>query len=258
VQPEAGLTPLTRGTIQHVPIESIIVEDSANPRRRLFGIDALAASIQEHGLLQPLVVRQNGDARGRYYLVAGHRRMAALQVLAQTDPGRGEQRVPVMVREEEPHQAYLLTLIENLQRDDLSPREEAEALGRLVRERGWSTRQVAAAIHRSQAFVSRRLRVYEDRTLRPLVLSGRLSASVAEELLATEPPRRAELARRAVRENWDQKRARAEARGYTAPFHPQLRVHANGIRQLATHASLSTGERELLRDLGEFLMKTLA
>jgi hypothetical protein len=124
----------------------------------------------------------------------------------------------------------------------------------LIRERRWTTRQVASAIHRSQPFVSRRLRVYEDKILRPLVLNGRLPVSTAEELLGADESKRAELARRAVGERWDQKQARAEARGYTEAFHPQLRVHVNQIRELASHAALSLGERELLRELGQFLL----
>jgi ParB family chromosome partitioning protein len=106
---------------------------------------------------------------------------------AEHNPRSSRSHVPVVVREEDSDQAYLLMLVENLQREDLSPREEAELLGRLMRERRWTTRQVAAATHRSQPYVSWRLRVYEDRILRPLVLDNRLPVSTAEELLAADP-----------------------------------------------------------------------
>ena len=96
-------------------------------------------------------------------------------------------------------EAYLLTIVDNLQRQDLSPREESAALEALVRERGWSTRQVAAAISRSQAFVSKRLRVFDDPALGPAVLSNQLSVSAAEELLSIPAPQRPELLRKIVR-----------------------------------------------------------
>jgi hypothetical protein len=96
--------------------------------------------------------------------------------------------------------------------------------------------------------------VYDDRALRSLVLDDRLPVSIAEELLAADAEKRPELAKRAVREQWDQKRARAEARGHTAAFHPQLRAHIHEIRELVSKASLSVGERRQLRQLGEFLL----
>jgi ParB family chromosome partitioning protein len=205
-----------------------------------------------------LVVRRDSERQGKYHLIAGHRRLAALKLLADRDPRKSRSQVPVVVREEDIDQAYLLTLVENLQREDLSPREEAEALGRLVRKRRWTTRQVAAAIHRSQPYVSRRLRVYEDKILRTLVLDNRLPVSIAEELLAADSEKRPELAKRALREHWDQKRARAEARGYTAAFHPELRGHIQVIRALVANASLSTGERQQLRQLGELLLTQIS
>jgi ParB family chromosome partitioning protein len=87
---------------------------------------------------------------------------------------------PAVVREESGNQAYIPTLVENLQRDDLSPRGEAAALEPPVRERGWSARQVGEAIKRSLMYVSRRLRVFEDADLAPLVLRDGLAISIAE------------------------------------------------------------------------------
>jgi ParB family chromosome partitioning protein len=238
-----------------VPIESIVVDVTRNPRRRFRAVNELAASIREHGLLQPLVVGRNGSSE--YYLIAGYRRMAALKMLAEASPAQAWSRVPVVIREEDPSQAYVLTLVENLQREDLTAAEESDALGRLIRERHWSTRQVAAAIHRSQAHVSRRLRVYEDKALRTVVIGQRLPVSVAEELLAANEDHRSELAKRAVREHWDQKRARAEARGYTAAFHPLLRRQIHDLKELVANASLSVGEQAQLRQLAEYLLTVL-
>ena len=123
--------------VYEVPVADI-APSPRNPRHKLEGLDELAESIHAHGLLQPIVVRTLADG---YELVAGHRRLAAVQAL-------GWARVPAVVREPNEDDAYILTLVENLQREDLSPKEEAEALEVLVRERGWSTRQVGQAIKR--------------------------------------------------------------------------------------------------------------
>src|SRR5207244_7526637 len=133
--------------------------------------------LRAHGLLQPIVVRRSGKG---YELIAGHRRHAAAKVL-------GWAQIDAVVREKTNDQdAYILTLVENLQREDLSPREEAAALEVLVRERGWSTRQVGEALKRSHMYVSKRLRVFEDDALAAPVLSGSLPVSTAEEFLRVE------------------------------------------------------------------------
>src|SRR5262245_30580973 len=97
-----------------------------NPRRRVKHIEELAESIDAHGLLQPLLVRPR--AEGGFELVAGHRRHAALQHL-------GWETASVIVRDIDDEQAYVLALVENLQREDLSPHDEADALAHLVRTR---------------------------------------------------------------------------------------------------------------------------
>jgi len=227
-----------------VPIVSIDIT-GRNPRRQLSDIDQLAESIAAHGLLQPVVVRPVGQ---RYELIAGHRRLEALRRL-------GWQRVPVVVRPADVDSAYLLTLVENLQRADLQPREEAAALETLVRERGWTTRQVAAAIKRSQAYVSKRLRVFDDPLLAPAVLANQLSVSAAEELLTLGPTLRYELLGRAVEQHWDRHRVRTVAREGLAANHNRSRHAAlrRRVRQLrmelrdVTPEQLSEADRRELR-----------
>jgi ParB family transcriptional regulator, chromosome partitioning protein len=192
--------------LQHLPLASIDASGH-NPRRTLGALDELAASIEAHGLLQPVVVRQAGE---RFELIAGHRRVEAMRSL-------GRDRVPAIVRRTEVDDAYVLTLVENLQRSDLRPTDEALALETLVRERGWTTRQVAAAIKRSQAYVSKRLRVFEDPLLAPAVLANQLSVSAAEELLATSEAIRYELLSQAIEQGWDRQQVRAATRGRLAP-----------------------------------------
>jgi ParB family chromosome partitioning protein len=182
--------------VQLLPIEAI--SPGRNLRRKLGGIDELAGSLAAHGLLQPVIVRGVGK---HYELVAGHRRFEAAKQLGWTT-------IPAIVRSETEPEAYVLTLVENLQRVDLSPREEASGLETLIREQGWSTRQVAAAILRSQAYVSKRLRVFDDPILAPAVLAEQLSVSAAEELLSVDERHRYDLLARAVANRW----GRAEVR----------------------------------------------
>jgi ParB family chromosome partitioning protein len=162
----------------------------------------LVASIQAHGLLQPVVVRRKGR---RFQLIAGHRRLEAMRRLGWTD-------APAIVRTASSDDAFILLLVENLQRSDLRPAEESAALEALVRERGWSTHQVAAAIGRSQAYVSKRLRVFEDPLLAPAVLANQLSVSAAEELLTLEESLRYELLSLAIEQHWDRQQVRAATR----------------------------------------------
>ncbi len=177
-----------------VPLADIS-PSARNPRRVIDGIAELAASLTEHGLLQPVVVRRMGPHS--YELIAGHRRLEAAKTLGWTE-------IAAAVREETAEQAYILTLVENLQREDLTVHEEAEALGVLVRERRWSVRKVAEAIKRDPLYVSRRLRVFEDPILRQPVLEQRIPVSTAEVLLRVEPEQRAELVEEAVANGWGQ------------------------------------------------------
>jgi ParB family chromosome partitioning protein len=184
--------------VRRIPVE-LIRPNPRNPRPRLERLDELAESIAAHGLLQPIIVR---PWDGEFQIVAGHRRFAAIGALNWAD-------VPAIVRAVEDEDAYVLSLVENLQRDNLTAKEEARALELLIRERGWTTRDLARAIKRSQAYVSKRMRVFDDVTLAPYVLRDQLSVSIAEELLPLPRARKAELARRAAAEGWVRLQVRA-------------------------------------------------
>jgi len=212
----------------HIEIDRIVAS-SRNPRQKIENIVELADSLREHGLLQPVVVRRRADG---YELIAGHRRFEAAKLLGWTE-------IAAVVRDETDDQAYVLTLVENLQREDLTTREEAEALEVLVRERGWSTRQVGEAVKRSAIYVSRRLRVFDDPVLAPLVLGDRLPVSTAEELLREpDTDTRRVLANQAVTECWTQPVAR---RAVAASRNVTLQVPSSGlasrIRALAAELS---------------------
>lgn len=235
---------MPQSAVVRIPLHQINAS-ARNPRRTLSRLDELAASIADHGLLQPLVLRPLAD--GHYEIVAGHRRFAAVQSLGWSD-------VPAVIREAAADEAYLLTLVENLQRVDLSAREEAAALEVLVREKGWTTRQVAEAVKRSASYVSRRLRVFEDATLAPLVLQGKLTVSAAEELLSLPPTRRRMLAEQAVENGWDRPRLRAAAnKGPSRSKTPRSTNLARWVKELraalrsATASYLNEADRRELR-----------
>jgi ParB family chromosome partitioning protein len=183
--------------LRQIPIERITTP--RRPARRFLGdIAALAESMQDFGLQQPISVRADGD---RFILTSGMRRLAAARLLHW-------QTIPGFVRNVSADQAYVLDLIENLQRQDLSPEEEADALGELIRTRGWTLQQVAGTVKRSLAYVSKRVRLFEDALLRDAVVDRGMPVSTAEELLAAPPDGRARLIEQALIERWDQVRAR--------------------------------------------------
>jgi ParB family chromosome partitioning protein len=220
-----------------------IASSPRNPRQRIDSIDELAASLQAYGLLQPVVVR---SVNGNYDLVAGHRRLAAAKQL-------GWQRIAAVVRDESDDQAYLLTLTENLQRDDLTPKEEAAALEVLIREHGWTTRQVGEAIKRSHTYVSRRLRVFENPTLAPFVLEHKLAVTTAEELLrAPDEQTCQDLARQAAEHQWtavDARKAIPEI-GRNRSKWAALAGHLKAVLSDASQvdrAALGAADRKLIR-----------
>jgi len=187
------------GELRHIAVAQI--DEPARPPRRSMGdLAALAESMQEYGLQQPISVRSTGQ---RFLLTSGLRRLTAAKML-------GWVTIPAFVRDLTANDAYLLDLIENLQRQDLTPEEEADAFQELIRVRRWTVRQLAKAIKRSAAYVSKRVRVFDDLMLRRAIVERGLAVSTAEELLAAPAEQRESLVERALEERWDQTRARQE------------------------------------------------
>src|SRR5262249_43269030 len=146
-------------------------------RRSLGDIAPLAESMRDYGLQQPVSLRRQGR---RFILTSGMRRLAAAKTLGWTS-------ISAFVRSVSADDAYVLDLIENLQREDLSPEDEADAFRELLRTRGWTLQQLANAVKRSVAYLSKRVRVFDDPVLRQAIASRGLPISTAEELLAAEP-----------------------------------------------------------------------
>jgi ParB family chromosome partitioning protein len=168
---------------QIVPIEAIR-PSPFQPRRRFAEaeLDELAQSIREKGIVQPLLVRPIADAAADFELVAGERRWRAAQLV-------GLHEVPVVIRPLGDSEALEIALVENLQREDLSPLEEAEAYSRLTREFGRSQAGLAEAVGKSRSHVANTLRLLAlPAPVRKSLEEGALSAGHARALLGAPDP----------------------------------------------------------------------
>jgi ParB family chromosome partitioning protein len=208
LEPEAPQTEVRR-----VPVGSI-VPNPLQPRQD-FSEEELAelvASIRENGLLQPLLVRPDAGTAERYQLVAGERRFRSIQRLEWTD-------VPVVVREVSDEALLVLALVENLQREQLNPLEEADGYQALIDRFGMTQEEVARAVGKERSTVANMLRLLRlPPSIRKLLQGGALGMGHARALLSLDDGVRAgELARRAVAEGWSvrevERQVRATKRG---------------------------------------------
>lgn len=163
-----------------LPIE-VIERSSEQPRKRFdeARLEELAASIREHGIVEPILVRHDGQ---RYRIVAGERRWRAAQ-------RAGLQEIPAIVRDATAREAFEIALVENVQRADLNALEEAEAYRLLVTEYGLTQEQVAQRVGKERATVANALRLLKlPEDIRDAVGDGRLDMGHARALLGLEDP----------------------------------------------------------------------
>jgi len=162
------------------------------PRTRMDqeALAELAESIKAQGIMQPILVRP--VAGGRYEIIAGERRWRAARIA-------GLGTVPTLLREVPDRQALAVALIENIQREDLNPLEEATGIQRLIQEFGMTHAQAAEAVGRSRSGVTNLLRLLElAPPVRELLQEGRIDMGHARALLALPAMRQVELARGAA------------------------------------------------------------
>ena len=153
-------------------------------------LEDLADSIRQQGVVQPILVREIG--KGQYEIIAGERRWRAAQLA-------GLQEVPVVVRDMDDRAAIAVSLIENIQRENLNPLEEARALQRLIDEFEMTHQQAAEAVGRSRTAVSNLLRLLElGEVATAMVERGELEMGHARALLALPPRAQVEGAHRVV------------------------------------------------------------
>jgi len=172
-EPTAGLTEVPVATITPNPMQ---------PRTALDveAMEELAASIKEHGLIQPLIVTQQGPER--YQLIAGERRWQASRMA-------GLATVPVIIKEASPQQVLEIALVENIQRADLNPLEEAAAYRQLVEEFGLTQEQVAERVGKSRVAVTNTMRLLRlPAEIRQALADSTIREGHARALLALPTP----------------------------------------------------------------------
>jgi ParB family chromosome partitioning protein len=196
--------------LRELPVE-LIAPNPRQPRRRLDeeSLRALAGSLGERGVLQPVLVRPR--AGGTYELIAGERRWRAARMA-------GLQTIPAMVRPREDAEALELALIENMAREDLSPIEQARACAALVDELGLTREEVGRRVGRSRVSVTNLVRLLDlPEEAIELLQEGTLSEGHGRALLLAEDyGARRRLARAALREGWSVRTAEDRARASNA------------------------------------------
>lgn len=175
----------------NLPIE-FIVRNSENPRRQFDRDDLadLARSIRKHGIVQPIVVRKSSD--DKYEIIAGERRWRAAQQAGLTN-------VPVLVRDVDDKTALEIAIVENVQRSDLNPLEEALGYEQLMSHYGYTQNDLGEVIGKSRSHVANSLRLLKlPDEVREMLVDGSLSAGHARAIVSTSNP--LELAKKIISE----------------------------------------------------------
>jgi len=183
------------GDIQQLPVDAIVA-GRHQPRDEFDQekLEELAASIRQHGVIQPVVVRPRAD--GLYELVAGERRWRACRLA-------GIKEIPAVVRDLNEREMAEVALIENLQREDLNPLEEARAYRALIEEHGLTQEEVAARVGKSRPVIANALRLLQlPSAVQEMLRRGEITAGHARGLLTLEDEgSQVELAARIARDN---------------------------------------------------------
>ena len=220
--------------VQMIPIAQI-VPNPDQPRRHFdeSSLEELAASLNQRGLIQPIVVRPRDH--GYYEIVAGERRWRAAQRVRLHE-------VPVIVRKLDDAEMLELAIIENVQRQDLNAIEEAEAYQRLAREYGHTQDALAKIVGKSRSHIANLLRLLDlPESVRAAVADGRLSMGHARALIGAADP--AGLAEEVIRRNLSVRETEELARGAKAK-------RAREPASAAANADIALLERQLRDQLG--------
>jgi ParB family chromosome partitioning protein len=186
-------SPATGDRIAMIPIDAI----TANPfqPRHAFDeaeLESLAQSIRENGILSPVLVRSSSGGAGRFQIVAGERRWRAARLAGLTE-------LPALVREAEDAHALELALLENLQRTDLNPIEEAAGYRQLMEDHGFTQEQLSQRLGKARSTVANALRLLSlSDSVQAFVRDGRLSGGHARALAGLSRDRAEKIARQAV------------------------------------------------------------
>jgi ParB family chromosome partitioning protein len=168
----------TRKYIESFDVDKIV----PNPYQPRMHIDPqklieLADSIREHGVIQPLIITKDKDSSDKYFIVAGERRFRAVKLA-------GFDRVPVVIKETSPLEMLELALIENIQREDLNPLEEAYSYRQLANEFGLTQNQIAKKVGLNRVTIANKMRLYNlPEKIKEMVLNETITEGHARALL---------------------------------------------------------------------------
>jgi ParB family chromosome partitioning protein len=221
--------------IEHMQRGKYQPRKDMNPEK----LQELADSIKAQGIIQPVVVRM--IVPEKYEIIAGERRWRAAQLA-------GLQQVPVVVKEIDDRTAMAIALIENIQREDLNPLEEAEALRRLLEEFAMTHQQVADAVGKSRVTVTNLLRLIElHPEVKKLLINRQLEMGHARALLSLDGPKQVAAANKIVKEGLTVRAAERLVKDSQAePKAPKVRVIDKDTLRLQEDLTAKLGAKVLI------------
>lgn len=230
--------------VRMLPIR--LIDPNPEQPRRTFepaALEELAASIRAVGVIQPIIVAPDGD---RYTIIAGERRYRASR-LAQLE------EIPAIVRAWDAQRRMEAALIENLQRDDLNPIEEAMGVRQLMDEGGLTQERVAERLGKSRPAVANLLRLLTlEKSVQQMVMEGKLSAGHARALVSVDAKRQVQLANLTVQQGWSVRQLeRICAQPVKAEQDKPVRVRDQQFNQLESMARELFGTRAKLEGTHE-------
>ncbi len=239
---------MNSGRMIEVPVEKIrpvVQPRKAFPEKNIL---ELADSIKKQGVLQPLLVRKEGDG---YFLIAGERRWRAAKTA-------GLKTVPVVIKDAEESRAFELALVENVQRQDLNPIEEAEAYRRLIQEYGYTQETVAASVGKDRSTVTNELRLLKlPESVKNMVAREELSSGHARALLTLkDSAMMLALAKKIVEEGLSVRGIESLVRNIIGKSEGKKagessKVRSAAVRDLEERLQRSLGTRVVLKDRGQ-------
>lgn len=235
--PEAVEEALADGRLAHIPIE-LIQRGRYQPRRDMHpeALEELADSIRAQGVMQPIVLRSVGT--DKYEIIAGERRWRATQLA-------GLDRIPAVIRDVPDEAAIAMALIENIQREDLNPIEEAMALKRLQEEFELTHSEVAQAVGKSRTTITNLLRLMAlCEEVKTMLEHGDLEMGHARSLLSLEPEEQREVARQVVGKGLSVRQTEVMVRNL------QEKKHQKTVSAPAPSADIRRLEEDLAQTLG--------
>lgn len=244
-KPQGGedIFPASASGAIRLPVEQILPGDG-QPRQRFdeVRLSELAESVRTHGVIQPIVVRKRGPQQ--FEIIAGERRWRAAQKAGLKD-------IPAVISDAAPSDTLTLALVENLQREDLNPIEEAEAFHRLHENLGYTQQEIAEAVGKDRTTIANSLRLLKlPLSVRQQVLDGDLSMGHARALLSLDDPAEIEkLGREVVARKWSVRQTEKAAQPSSSRRRPSGR-ETEAERDVRQRLQRALGTKVELRHKG--------